>query len=85
MLRFHLSAAGDPDEALAQRLHRVPMGMAMQPDDIAKAALYFACEDSSGITRTSLVVDGGWTACAEWQVTGQPRFMSDGPAAARGA
>ena len=85
MLRFHLSATGDPDEALAQRLQRVPMGTAMQPDDIAKAALYFACEDSSGITGTSLVVDGGWTACAEWQVTGQTRFMSDGSAADRRA
>ncbi len=78
MLRFHLSAAGDPEAALAQRLQRVPMGTALQPSDIAKAALYFACEDSSGITGTSLVVDGGWTACAEWQVEGETRFMSDG-------
>ena len=77
MLRFHLSAASDPEAALAQRLQRVPMGTALQPSDIAKAALYFACEDSSGITGTSLVVDGGWTACAEWQVEGQTRFMED--------
>jgi len=40
----------------------VPLGVAMQPRDIAKAALYLSCEDSSGMTGTSLVVDGGWTA-----------------------
>ena len=74
MLRFHLSTADDPDAALSQRLRRVPMGIALDPRDIAKAALYLACEDSSGITGTSLVVDGGYLAAAEWD-TGQTRFM----------
>jgi NAD(P)-dependent dehydrogenase (short-subunit alcohol dehydrogenase family) len=67
MLRYHLSKAPDPEAALAERLRRVPLGVAMQPIDIAKAALYFSCEDSSGITGTSLVVDGGYTAAAEWK------------------
>jgi L-rhamnose mutarotase len=31
----------------------------MQALDMARAALYFSCEDSSGITGASLVVDGG--------------------------
>jgi NAD(P)-dependent dehydrogenase (short-subunit alcohol dehydrogenase family) len=70
MLRFHLSKSPDPDAALAARLRRVPLGVAMQPRDIAKAALYLACEDSSGITGTSLVVDGGYTATAEWETKG---------------
>ncbi len=74
MLRFHLSTADDPQAALSQRLRRVPMGIALDPRDIAKAALYLACEDSSGITGTSLVVDGGYLAAAEWN-TGQTRFM----------
>jgi enoyl-[acyl-carrier-protein] reductase (NADH) len=52
----------------------VPMGVAMQPADIAKAALYLACEDSSGVTGTSLVVDGGYLAAAEW-TSGPTRFM----------
>lgn len=77
MLRYHLNTTSDPQATLAQRLERVPMGVAMQPDDVAKAALYFSCEDSSGITGTSLVVDGGWTACAEWQVAAPTRFMED--------
>jgi NAD(P)-dependent dehydrogenase (short-subunit alcohol dehydrogenase family) len=66
MLRYHLSKAPDPEAALAGRLARVPLGVAMQPLDLAKAALYLACEDSSGVTGTSLVVDGGYTATAEW-------------------
>ena len=31
--------------------------------------LYFSCEDSAGVTGTSLVVDGGYLAAAEWEST----------------
>jgi NAD(P)-dependent dehydrogenase (short-subunit alcohol dehydrogenase family) len=74
MLRYHLSKSPEPEQALAERLRRVPLGIALAPLDIAKAALYFACEESSGITATSLVVDGGYTATAEWN-TVHTRFM----------
>lgn len=75
MLRYHLNTNPNPDEALANRLRRVPMGIALQPGDIAKAALYFSCEDSAGITGTSLVIDGGYTAAAEWETNAKTRFM----------
>ena len=75
MLRYHLNTTPDPEEALANRLRRVPMGIALKPMDIAKAALYFSCEDSAGITGTSLVIDGGYTAAAEWETTVKTRFM----------
>ncbi len=75
MLRYHLSTLSDPDAALAERLRRVPMGVAMAPLDIARAARYLACEDSSGVTGTTLTVDGGYTATAEWSHPGQTRFM----------
>jgi NAD(P)-dependent dehydrogenase (short-subunit alcohol dehydrogenase family) len=74
MLRFHLSTTPAPEAALRERLRRVPLGVAMDPRDIAKAALYLACEDSSGITGTSLIVDGGYLAAAEWSAT-HTRFM----------
>jgi NAD(P)-dependent dehydrogenase (short-subunit alcohol dehydrogenase family) len=74
MLRFHLGTTGDAEAALRERLRRVPLGLAMQPLDVAKAALYLSCEDSSGITGTSLVVDGGYLAAAEWNTT-HTRFM----------
>jgi NAD(P)-dependent dehydrogenase (short-subunit alcohol dehydrogenase family) len=59
MLRFHLSTMPDPDAALRDPLRHVPLGVALDPSDIAKAALHLSCEDSSGITGTSLVVNGG--------------------------
>ncbi len=74
MLRQHLSTTPDPEGTLRERLRRVPTGVALAPRDIAKAALYLACEDSSGITGTSLVVDGGYIATAEWTTT-HTRFM----------
>lgn len=75
MLRYHLSTTPDAEALLASRLRRVPMGVALTPADIAKAVLYFSCEDSAGITGTSLVVDGGYIATAEWETTGKTRFM----------
>ena len=74
MLRYHLNNAPDPEAALAERLRRVPMGIPLTPADIAKTVLYFSCEDSAGITGTSLIVDGGYLAAAEWH-SEKTRFM----------
>ena len=75
MLREHLDKSPDPEATLAARLRRVPMGVPLMPDDIAKAVLYLSCEDSAGVTGTSLVVDGGYLAAAEWEHPGHTRFM----------
>ena len=66
MLRQHLNATSDPEAHLAKRLNRVPLNVALTPSDVAKSILYFACEDSAGITGTSLIVDAGYLAAAEW-------------------
>jgi NAD(P)-dependent dehydrogenase (short-subunit alcohol dehydrogenase family) len=75
MLREHLNKTPDPEATLAGRLRRVPMGIPLAPDHIAKAVLYLSCEDSAGVTGTSLVVDGGYLAAAEWTHPGHTRFM----------
>lgn len=66
LFRYHVNRTPDPAETLRRRLARVPLGIALTPDDIARAAVYFACEDSTGVTGTSLIVDAGYLACAEW-------------------
>lgn len=66
MFRYHVNKTPDPAATLKKRLARVPLGRPLTPNDIAKAALYFSCEDSSGITGTSLTVDAGYLTAAEW-------------------
>jgi NAD(P)-dependent dehydrogenase (short-subunit alcohol dehydrogenase family) len=66
MLREHLNKTPDPDATLSERLRRVPMRLPLQPHEIARSVLYLSCEDSAGVTGTSLVVDGGYLAAAEW-------------------
>ena len=78
MLREHLNTTPDPEATLANRLKRVPMGVALTPQDVAKSILYFSCEDSAGITGTSLTVDCGYLTSAEWEHPGQTAFMKRG-------
>lgn len=67
MLRFHLNQNPDPDETLQERITRVPLNRVLTPEDIARAVLYLSSEESSGITGTSLIVDGGYLAAGEWR------------------
>ncbi|HUR46042.1 MAG TPA: SDR family oxidoreductase [Candidatus Saccharimonadales bacterium] len=75
MLREHLNAAADPESTLARRLRRVPMGVALTPHDVAKSILFLSCDDSSGVTGTTLVIDAGYLTAAEWDNPGQTKFM----------
>ena len=52
----------DPEAARAFWRQRHPMGRIGQPEEVAKAALFLASDDSSFVTGTLLFVDGGWTA-----------------------
>ena len=46
----------------AQRLRRLPMGRAATTEDIAYGVLYLASDESSYVTGSELVIDGGTTA-----------------------
>jgi NAD(P)-dependent dehydrogenase (short-subunit alcohol dehydrogenase family) len=48
----------DPDDA-ERRLARIPMGRFAEPQEIASAALFLASDESSFITASQFLVDGG--------------------------
>jgi NAD(P)-dependent dehydrogenase (short-subunit alcohol dehydrogenase family) len=50
--------AADPERA-AKRLVHIPMGRFGEPEEIAKAAVFLASDDSSFVTATAFLVDGG--------------------------
>lgn len=57
-----LKRYADPSKMLAYWNERHPMGRIGQPEEVAKAALFLACEDSSFVTGHLMFIDGGWTA-----------------------
>jgi NAD(P)-dependent dehydrogenase (short-subunit alcohol dehydrogenase family) len=55
------------NESLGERVtgwtvKETPMGRWGRPEEVAQAALYLASDESSFVTGTALVVDGGWVA-----------------------
>jgi NAD(P)-dependent dehydrogenase (short-subunit alcohol dehydrogenase family) len=52
-------ANGAPAEAIARIVSTIPMGRMGTSDEIAKAALFLASDDSSFVTGIELFVDGG--------------------------
>ena len=49
-----------PDGFAEQVLKRAPIGRFGNPEEIAKAALFLASDDSSYMLGEELLVDGGW-------------------------
>ncbi|MFD3589606.1 SDR family NAD(P)-dependent oxidoreductase [Streptomyces sp. NPDC058683] len=54
-----LLAATRSHDAIAQITSTIPMGRLGEPDEVAKAALFLASDDSSFVTGIELFVDGG--------------------------
>lgn len=56
-----LLIGGKKSDLFRQVENLIPMKRAAEPIDIARAALFFASDDSKYITGQNLMVDGGWT------------------------
>lgn len=63
LLRDHVGYDG----ILQERLRRVPAGRILTPREIAGTVAYLCCDDSAGVTGTSIIIDGGYLATAEWK------------------
>ena len=50
--------AKDPERA-ARRLVHIPLGRFAEPDEIANAVLFLGSDESSFITASTFLVDGG--------------------------
>jgi len=53
---------GSAQELIDQIAAATPNGRLAEPAEIAGAAYFLACDDSSYCTGSELVIDGGWTA-----------------------
>jgi NAD(P)-dependent dehydrogenase (short-subunit alcohol dehydrogenase family) len=52
----------DPDALVQRLMTTIPLGRRGLPQEIASAALFLACDDSSYVTGVALPVDGGFLA-----------------------
>lgn len=57
-----LDQAMGPASERQERLSRVPLGHVGRPEDIAYGVIYLASDESSFVTGSELVIDGGSTA-----------------------
>ena len=58
------SGLGEGDEEAGRRMivGLTPLGRMGHVDDIANAIVYLASDESTFMTGSELVIDGGWTA-----------------------
>jgi NAD(P)-dependent dehydrogenase (short-subunit alcohol dehydrogenase family) len=66
MFRFHVMKTPDPEKTLRERCNRIPLNRMLSANDIARSVLYLSSPESAGVTGTTLVVDAGYLAAAEW-------------------
>jgi NAD(P)-dependent dehydrogenase (short-subunit alcohol dehydrogenase family) len=64
MLRNEAAQLGEQENRFLADSAKRPLGRLGRPEEVAQAALYLASDESSFVTGTTLVVDGGGLAGA---------------------
>ncbi len=62
MVENFLAEQGDVEEGKKQLVELHPIGRLGKPEEVAAAILYLASDESSFVTGSELVIDGGYTA-----------------------
>ena len=62
MLQQVINASPDPDKVSNALRRQVPLGRIGRVDDVANMIVYLASDESSFVTGTEMVIDGGMTA-----------------------
>ena len=60
-LRAISGTEAEYDELVRQEEAAIPLGRYATPAEVAKAAVFLSCDDSSFVTGSALMVDGGYT------------------------
>lgn len=60
-LKERIALSEDPVEAMKQFCARQPLGRLGDPDEIAEAILFAACDGAGFMTGSNIVIDGGMT------------------------
>jgi NAD(P)-dependent dehydrogenase (short-subunit alcohol dehydrogenase family) len=62
LVRKYINRCEDPEQTHRELADLHPMGRLAQPEEIAHAVLFLASGESSFVTGSSLVIDGGYSA-----------------------
>ena len=62
LLEQAINSSQDHEKALQTMAASIPLGRLGTPEDIARGVLYLASDESSFVTGTDLIIDGGYTA-----------------------
>jgi len=61
-VKARLAEYPEPEKAYQDMASTQALGRMAKPEEIASAALYLACDESSFVTGTPFLIDGGWSA-----------------------